>query len=162
YLARGGAKQRAGLGLLALLLAQKLGDVLVEQARLQVVHRQHVAVAHDQIDVVECNTLGLQAIVDDLLMKARVVLIPGDALFGDGVGDLAIAKQARADVMVIGVDAEDICALLGHACPANTPCHSNPDLWVLVSFRGLRSDDSSDVSAALGPSALSRVVATAP
>ena len=55
----------------ALVLAHELGHVLVEQAPLQVLDREDVAVAHDQIDVIERDAFGLQAIVDDLLDGSR-------------------------------------------------------------------------------------------
>ena len=90
------------------------GHVLGHQAHFQVLDRQHVAIAHHQIDVVERDALGLQAIVDDILKKAGVVLLARDPLLADRERDLAVAKQARAGVMVVGIDPEDIDVLFRH------------------------------------------------
>ena len=115
HLARRRAEQRARLGLRPLLLIHELRDVLVEETRLHVLDGEHVAVAHDQADVVERDALRLQAVVDDLLVEARGVLLARDALLADGVGDRAVAQQARAHVVVVGVDAEDVGLACRHA-----------------------------------------------
>ena len=87
---------------------------LVDHANFQVLDRQDVAIAHHQIDVVERDAFGLQAIVDDFLKKSAGVLLPRDPLLLDRIGDLAVAQQAGADVVVVGVYAEDVSVVLGH------------------------------------------------
>jgi hypothetical protein len=41
-------------------------------------------------------------------MKSHVVFSARNPLFADRKGNLAITKQARADVMVVDVDSKDI------------------------------------------------------
>ena len=80
----------------------------IKQAHFQLVDRQDVAIAHDQIDVVERDALGPQAIIDGIFKKAASVLFTRNAFFFDAEGDFAVAQQADADVVIIGVDAEDV------------------------------------------------------
>jgi hypothetical protein len=57
---------------------------------------------------------SLEAIVDHFLVEARRVLGPRDPLLGDRKRDGAVAQQAGADIMVVGVQAEDISVFFGH------------------------------------------------
>ena len=69
---------------------------------------------HDEIDVVEGDALGIQAIIDDLLVKTAGVLFARDPLLGDRECDRAVLEQAGAHIMVVGVQAEDVSMLLRH------------------------------------------------
>ena len=81
---------------------------LVDHANFQVLDRQDVAIAHHQIEVVDRDAFGIETIVDDFLKKSAGVLLPRDPLLLDRIGDLAVAQQAGADVVVVGVYAEDV------------------------------------------------------
>ena len=108
------AEQRMVLGLLALVLGQIERHLHVSETLLEIVDRQHVAVAHHEIDVVERDAFGIQAIVDDLLIKAAGVLLAREALLQNGKSNLAIAKKTRADIVIVGVDSENVGRLLRH------------------------------------------------
>ncbi len=84
------------------------------QADLDVLDRQDVTIAHDQFDVVQRDAFGVEAIVDHFLVKTRVVLFARDPLLGNGEGDFAVAQQARADVVIVGVDPKNIAMALRH------------------------------------------------
>ena len=101
------------------LVVHDFRHVLGHHACFHILDRQDVAIAHHQIDVVERDALGLQAVVDDLLKKAGVVLLARDPLLGDRERDLAVAQQARADVVVVRVDPEDIDVLFCHWIPGD-------------------------------------------
>ena len=83
--------------------------VLMRQPFFYFLDRHDVAIAHHQIDVVERNALGLQAIIDDLLIKTGVVLFACNPLLADRKCDLAVAQQAGADVVIVSVDAKYVC-----------------------------------------------------
>src|SRR5665809_95045 len=87
---------------------------LGHQACLDVLDWQNVTIAHHEIDVVERDALGLEAVVDHLLVKSRSVLLPCDPLLGNGERNLAVAKKACADVMVIRIDPENVGMAFGH------------------------------------------------
>ena len=57
---------------------------------------------------------AFEAIVDDLLIKAAGVLLAREALLQNGKSDLAIAKKTRADIVIVGVDTENVGGLLRH------------------------------------------------
>ena len=87
---------------------------LVDQANFQVPDVKHVAIAHHQIDVVERDALGAQTIIDGLHKEPAGMFFPRDALLLDRIGDLAVAQQAGADVVVVGVYAEDVVVIFCH------------------------------------------------
>jgi len=99
--------------LAALELRKEARRVEIDQPLLHFRDRQDVAIAHDQIDVIERDTFGLQAIIDHLLVEAARMLDTRDPLLGDRECDGAVAQQAGAHIMVIGVQAEDI-GVFGH------------------------------------------------
>src|SRR5499427_10442869 len=68
------------------------------------------------------------------------MLFPGDALLIDGKRDLAIAQQASADVVVIGVYAENVDVVLAHrSAPAGGFARS-PHAITLPSLRNGASE----------------------
>ncbi len=69
-----------------LLERQMSGTSWDSQACLDVLDRQHVAIAHHEIDVVERDALGAQAIVDHFLVEA------GRRAFARVMRSLAMAK----------------------------------------------------------------------
>ena len=70
------------------LLALALGDVaLIDHAYFQLFDRQDVAIAHHQIDVIERDAFGIEAIVDDLLKEPAGMLLTRNPLLLDAVGD---------------------------------------------------------------------------
>src|SRR5262245_45440292 len=87
---------------------------LIDQANFQLLDRQDVAIAHNQIDVVERDALGLQTIIDDFLKKPTSMLLARYPLLLDGIGNLAITQQAGADVVIVGVNANDVGVILTH------------------------------------------------
>ena len=91
-------------GLFALALGQVERQLHGQQPRLHVLDGQDVAVADDEIDIVQRDAFGVQAIVHDLLVEAAGMLLARDALLGDRKRDLAVAQQTRAHVMVVGVN----------------------------------------------------------
>ena len=99
---------------LAFVIGKEARRVEIDQPLLHFRHRQDVAIADDQIDVVERDAFGLEAIIDHLLVEAGRMLVARDPLLGDRKGDGAVAQQAGAHVMIIGVQAEDIGVLFGH------------------------------------------------
>ena len=98
----------------ALVFGKKARHVLIHQPVFHFGNRQDVAIAHDKIDVVEGDALGIQAIIDHLLVEAAGVLFARDPLLGDGECDRAVLEQTGTDVMVVGVQAEDVSMLLRH------------------------------------------------
>jgi len=60
------------------------------------------------------DALGIEAIIDHLLVEAAGVLFARDPLLGDGECDRAVLEQTGAHVMVVGVQAEDVSMLLRH------------------------------------------------
>jgi hypothetical protein len=98
----------------AFVFGEKARHVLIHQAVFHFGDRQDVAIAHDEIDVVEPNALRIQAIIDDLLVETAGVLFARDPLLGDRECDRAVLEQAGADIMVVGIEAEDIGVVLGH------------------------------------------------
>ena len=101
-------------GLSALDRVHHLGHVGGDHAGLQLIDRQDVTVAHHEVDVVERDAFRRQAVIDDALVEAGGMFLPRDPLLADRERDLAIAKKARADIVVIRIDAEDVGVLLGH------------------------------------------------
>jgi hypothetical protein len=95
-------------------LRQEARGVEINQPFLHLRHGQDVAIADDQIDVVERDAFGLEAVVDHFLVETGCVLCSRDPLLGDRKRDGAVAQQAGADIMVIGVQAEDIGVFSGH------------------------------------------------
>src|SRR5882757_4046046 len=88
--------------------------VLIDQPLFHFVNRKDVAIANDQIDILKRDVLGVQAIIDHLLVEASGVLFARDSFLGDGKCDGAVAQQAGAHVMVIGIQAENIGVLFWH------------------------------------------------
>ena len=72
-------------------LREKARRVKIDQPLLHFLDRQDVAIADDQIDVVERNAFGLETIIDHFLVEARCMLRPCDPLLGDGKRDGAVA-----------------------------------------------------------------------
>jgi hypothetical protein len=108
------AVERIGGGLLPLLERKNFRHVLPGEALFQFADREHIAIAHHEIDILEGDAFRLEAIVDHFLVEAGGVLVPRDSLFGDGEGDLAVAQQAGAHVVVVGINAENIAVTFGH------------------------------------------------
>ena len=77
-------------------------------------NREDVAVAHHQIDVIEGNAFRLEAVIDNLLMEAGIVLAPGDALLSDRKCNVPVAQKAGTDIVVVGVNAKNVSVALGH------------------------------------------------
>src|SRR6266404_1757936 len=98
----------------ALMLGQKSWHILIDQPLFHLRHRKDVAIADDQIDVVQRDAFGTQAIVDDFSVKAAGVLFARDSLFCDGERDRTIAQKAGTHIMVVGVEAENVSVLFGH------------------------------------------------
>ena len=88
--------------------------VLIGQPLLHLLDRHDVAIAHDEIDIVEGDAFRFEAIVDHLLVETGGVFLARDAFLGDGIGDDAVAQQARADVVVIDVQTEHVGVLFRH------------------------------------------------
>src|SRR5262249_22105069 len=57
---------------------------------------------------------GIEAIVDHLLVETGGVLLARQPLLADSKRNGAVAKQARADVVVVSVETKDIRMLFGH------------------------------------------------
>src|SRR5213080_3343285 len=66
------------------------GHILRHHAYFQVLHRQDIAVAYYQIDIVQRDAFGRQTVVDDPLVKTGIVLLSRYALFGDRVRNLTV------------------------------------------------------------------------
>ncbi len=94
--------------------AHERRHVLVDEAPLHLLDRHDVAIAHDEIDVVEQDALGIEAIVDDFLEEAARMLLARDPFLCDGERDLAVAQEAGADVMVVGVQSKYVGMFFGH------------------------------------------------
>ena len=110
----GAAEVRMLLGLLALGRRQESRHVLISEPLLHVGHRHDVAIAHDQIDVGERNAFGIEAIVDHLLVEAGGMLLTRQPLLADRKCDRPVAQKARTDVVVIGVETQDISRFFRH------------------------------------------------
>ena len=78
------------------------------EAPLDFFDRHDVAIADHQIDIIQPDALGVEAIVDGLLVKAGGVFVAGYSLLGDRIRDLAVAQEARADIVVICTYSENI------------------------------------------------------
>ena len=102
------------LGLRAFIFGKEAGQVLIHQPVFHLRHRQDVAVADHQIDVVHRDAFGIEAIIDDFLVEAAGVLLPGNPLLGDGIGDRTIPQQAGAHVVVVSIEAEDVSMFFWH------------------------------------------------
>ena len=98
----------------ALGVVHDLRHVRGNHARFQVLDRQHVTVAHHQIDVLERDAFRGEAVVHDVLIETGGVFVAGYALLVDGNRERAVAQQARADIMVIGIYAEHVAVFFGH------------------------------------------------
>ena len=57
------------------------------------------------------DAFGVQAIVDDLLIESASVLFTRDSFLGDGECDCAVAKQTGTHIVIVGIEAENICVL---------------------------------------------------
>ena len=88
-------------GLGPLIFGKEARHILIYQPFLHFGHGENVAIADNQIDVIE-------AIVDHFLVEAAGMLFARDPFFGDGESDSAIAKQASTHIVIIGVQAEDV------------------------------------------------------
>jgi hypothetical protein len=98
----------------ALKLGKETRQVLIDQPLFHFRHRKDVAIADDQVDVVQRDALGLQAIVDHFLVEAAGVLLARDPLFRNGECDGAVAQQTGTHVVVVGIQAEYVRVLFGH------------------------------------------------
>ena len=88
--------------------------VLVDQPLLHFRNRKNVAIADDQIDVIERDAFGIQTIVDHLPVEAGGVLVARDSFLGDRKRDGAVAQQAGTHIVIVGVQAENVGVLFGH------------------------------------------------
>ena len=128
------------------LVAFAIGNVaLVDEADFQVLDRKDIAIAHHEIEVVERDAFGLQTIIDDLLEETAGVLLPRDPFLLDAVGDLAVAQQAGADVVVVGVYAKDVRVALRHwrlllRAGSYSTAAAMPISWPASGSRGTRHD----------------------
>ena len=95
-------------------VGQEARRVKIDQPLLHLRNRENVAVAYHQIDVVERDAFGLEAVVDHFLVESGCMLGARDALLGNRKGDGAIAQQAGAHIVVVGVQAKDIGVFFGH------------------------------------------------
>src|ERR1700687_194379 len=98
----------------SLMLGKEARHVLIDQPLLHFGNREDVAIADDQIDVIKRDAFSVQAIVDHLLVETGGVLFTRDPLLGDGKRDGAVAQQAGTDIMVVGIQAENVGVLFGH------------------------------------------------
>ena len=101
-------------GIGPLMRRQKCRHVLIDQPLFHLLDRQDVTIAHDEIDIVEGDALRIEAIIDHIPIKAGGVLLAGDPLLGDRNRNRAVLEQTGADVMIVGVEAEDVDVLLLH------------------------------------------------
>src|SRR3954471_5441852 len=100
-------------GVLPFIFRKEARHVLIDQPVFHLRNRQYVAIADHQFDIVEADAFGLQTVFDHLLIEAGRMLLTGDALLFDRKGDLAVAQQTRADIVIIGVETENISGF-GH------------------------------------------------
>ena len=98
----------------SLMLGKEARHVLIHQPLLHFGNGKDIAIADDQIDVIERDAFGVQAIVDRLLVEAGSVLFARDPLFGDGKRDGAVTQQTGTHIMVVGIEAENIAVLFRH------------------------------------------------
>ena len=113
-LARGRAIERVSGCVVPFVLRQETRRIGVDQSVLQLRYRHDVAIGDDQLDVVDRDAFGREAVVDHLLVEARRMLLSRDAFLGDRKRNGAVAQQAGAHVMIVGVQAEDVCVFFGH------------------------------------------------
>ena len=111
-----GSRMEVGvaLGVRPLIFRQEAGHVLIQQPVFHLGDRQNVAVADHKIDVVQRDAFRVEAVVDDVFIKTAGMFLAGDPFLGDRIGDFAIPQQARAHVMVVSIEAEDVCMFFGH------------------------------------------------
>src|SRR6202521_2009475 len=119
----------------SLMLGKKARHVLIDQPLLHFGNREDVAIANDQIDVIKRDAFGVQATVDHLLVETGGVLFTRDPLLGDGKRDGAVAQQAGTDIMVVGIQAENVGVLFGHGHSLEEPLSAG-NLEVLSSVPG--------------------------
>ena len=96
------------------MLGEEARHVLVDQPFFHFRNRQNVAIANDQIDVIERDAFGIQTIVDHLPVETGGVLVARDSLLGDRERDGAVAQQAGTHIMIVGIQAENVGVLFGH------------------------------------------------
>ena len=101
-------------GLGPFMLGKETRHVLVDQPFFHFRNRQNVAIANDQIDVLQRDAFGIQAIVDHLLVESAGVLFARDSFLGDRERDGAVAQQAGTHIVVVGIQAENVGVLFGH------------------------------------------------
>src|SRR5258708_26862475 len=90
--------QRMFGSLSSLMLGKEARYVLILQPLLHFGDGKDIAIADDQIDVIERDAFSVQAIVDHLLVETGGVLFARDPLFGDGKRDGAVAQQASTHI----------------------------------------------------------------
>ena len=100
--------QRMFCGVTSLVFRQEARHVLIDQPVFHLRHRQDVAIADHQLDIGQRDTFGIEAIIDHLFVEAGGVFFAGDALLLDRIDDGAIAQQAGTDVVIVGIEAEDV------------------------------------------------------
>ncbi len=96
------------------IFGKKTWHVLIDQPLLHFRDGQDVTISNDQIDIIKRNALRIQAIIDHLLVETGSVLFTCDPFLGDGECDGAVAQQAGAHIMIIGIQAENVGVLFGH------------------------------------------------
>ncbi len=102
------------------------GHILRYHAYFQFLHRQDIAVAYYEIDVIQRDAFGRQTVIDDLLIKTGIVLFARYPLFGDRVGNFTISKQTCADVMVVRIDPKYIDVLFRHCSSSDREAMYRP------------------------------------
>ncbi len=98
----------------SLMFGKEARHVLIDQPLLHLGNREDVAIAHDQIDLIQRDAFSVQAVVDHLLVETAGVLFARDPLFCDGKRDGAVAQQAGTHIMVVGIQAENVTVWFGH------------------------------------------------
>ncbi len=96
------------------IFGKKARHVLIDQPLFHFRDGQDVTISNDQIDIIKRDAFRIQAIIDHFLVETCGVLFTRDPFLGDGECDGAVAQQAGAHIMVIGIQAENVGVLFGH------------------------------------------------
>src|SRR5437868_15294114 len=99
--------QRMFGSLSSLMPGKEARHVLIHQPLLHFGDGKDIAIADDQIDVIERDAFSVQAIVDHLLVETGGVLFARAPLFGDSKRDGAVTQQTGTHLMVVRIEAEN-------------------------------------------------------
>src|SRR6202171_970768 len=88
--------------------------VLIDQPLFHFRDGQDVTISNDQIDIIKRDAFRIQAIIDHFLVETGGVLFTRNSFLGDGECHGAVAQQAGAHIIVIGIQAENVGVLFGH------------------------------------------------